>query len=117
MNGPLTKALILTGHLLLAALCRGGEWQAALDLREPRTSHSATLLPSGQVLLAGGQNGAALATVELFDPATGRFTRTGNLAAARYFHTATLLPSGQVLVVGGLARQHRAGRRRALRPA
>jgi uncharacterized protein (TIGR03437 family) len=60
------------------------------------------LLPNGKVLVAGGGNlSGALRRAELYDPATGAWTRTGDLNVARYEHTATLLPNGKVLVVGG----------------
>jgi hypothetical protein len=67
-----------------------------------RYEHTATLLPNGKVLVAGG-NGVmiALASAELYDPASGTWTTTGPLNAARYYHTATLLPNGKVLVAGG----------------
>ncbi|MBJ6760462.1 hypothetical protein JGU66_06780 [Myxococcaceae bacterium JPH2] len=67
-----------------------------------RHSHSTTLLPSGKVLVAGGSNGSqAVATAELYDPATGVWTPTGTMPGAHFVHCATLLPSGQVLVTGG----------------
>ena len=72
-----------------------------------RNSHTATLLPNGQVLVAGGFTGISnLASAELYDPATGLWTTTGSMATARYRHTATLLPNGQVLVAGGTKRLH-----------
>jgi hypothetical protein len=64
---------------------------------------TATLLPNGKVLIAGGSyyTGETLATAELYDPVQKTFTLTGSMAAQREFHTATLLPNGQVLIVGG----------------
>ena len=60
------------------------------------------MLPNGKVLVAGGDDaGVALASAELYDPASGTWTATGSLATARYVHTATLLPNGKVLVAGG----------------
>jgi hypothetical protein len=67
-----------------------------------RQGHTATLLPSGKVLITGGQTeDLNTKTADLFDPATGTFTAVGNMAERRAFHSATLLPSGKVLIVGG----------------
>ena len=68
-------------------------------------AHSATLLPDGRVLVAGGGSatlGGALAAAQLYDPATGVWTATGSLMAARMrYPSGTLLPNGLVLVSGG----------------
>ncbi|MEP7125633.1 MAG: kelch repeat-containing protein [Byssovorax sp.] len=80
-------------------------WSGAGRLAFGRAGHTATLLGSGQVLIAGGRadDDAKGMTAELYDPATGRFTAATTLMkAARAEHTATLLRSGQVLLVGGL---------------
>lgn len=66
-----------------------------------RRGHTATLLPNGKVLVAGGVSGAFLASAEWFDPATGTWTPTGPLGTARVNHTATLLSNGKVLIAGG----------------
>ena len=68
-----------------------------------RRFHTATLLPNGKVLVAGGQNEvyAAVASAELYDPSSGTFSVTGNMTVPRAGHTATLLNNGQVLIAGG----------------
>jgi hypothetical protein len=77
-------------------------------LAVPRAFHTAVLLTqgpqAGKVLVAGGQDGAgnALGSMELFDPATGRFTLLpAAMATGRVGHTATLLEDGRVLFAGG----------------
>ncbi|WP_275936137.1 kelch repeat-containing protein, partial [Sorangium cellulosum] len=77
-------------------------WLPAGEMNTARMEHTATLLPSGQVLVAGGYGpDGPLASAELFDPATGSWLPAGEISTARMEHTATLLPSGQVLVAGG----------------
>src|SRR5688500_8873242 len=72
------------------------------DMNEPRNGHTATLLPNGKVLLAGGWNQQGrTATAELYDPLTGTFEYTGSLMAPRQGLTAILLNNGQVLIAGG----------------
>jgi MYXO-CTERM domain-containing protein len=78
-------------------------WSSTSALATARVYHTATLLPSGKVLVTGGQGGSSnLSSSELFDPASGTWTATAApMTAVRYNHTATLLPSGKVLVAGG----------------
>lgn len=68
-----------------------------------RAAHTATALPDGRVLIAGGftdqENTAASA--EIYDPAAGALAPTGPMRTPRYGHTATLLPGGKVLLAGG----------------
>lgn len=77
----------------------------SMDL--PRSGATATLLRNGKVLIAGGTDSLGVvgeniyASAELYDPATGRFTKTGSMAAARVDQTATLLRNGKVLIAGG----------------
>ncbi|NOJ91434.1 kelch-like protein [Corallococcus coralloides] len=69
-----------------------------------RLSNTATLLPDGQVLVAGGreeQGHTCQYSAELYDPAANLWRATGSMLACRYGHTATLLPNGKVLVAGG----------------
>ena len=62
-----------------------------------RQYHTATLLASGKVLIAGG---SGLASTELFDPGTGTFSASGDMGSARSGHTATLLHNGKLLIAG-----------------
>ncbi|HZO83229.1 MAG TPA: kelch repeat-containing protein [Candidatus Binataceae bacterium] len=69
-----------------------------------RQYHSATLLPNGKVLVAGGYGSGGVGWLidsQLYDPGKGEFETTGRLATRRDAHTATLLPNGKVLVAGG----------------
>src|SRR5262249_24380554 len=80
-----------------------GTWAVTGSLSPGRFFHTATLLPNGEVLVAGGlnENIGDLVSVQLYDPASGTWAATGNLTTARYSHTATLLPNRKVLVSGG----------------
>ena len=65
-------------------------------------NHSATLLPNGKVLIAGGaSNTGILASAEFYDPTTGIFSPTGSMNTAREGQKTTLLPNGKVLITGG----------------
>ena len=76
----------------------------ASPLNIPRAQHSATLLPNGEVLVAGGMSTNSdnpLSSVELYNPATGTWTVTNSIHDGRIFPTAILLPNGKVLISGG----------------
>ncbi len=74
------------------------------SLAEAREQATATLLATGQVLVAGGlgADGKALASTEVCSP-EGGCAPGPDLHVARHGHTATLLPSGSVAVVGGVS--------------
>jgi hypothetical protein len=75
----------------------------AASMNTARSGQTATLLPSGQVLVTGGMNGNGnyFDTTEIYDPSTNRFVEAKQMNAGRVGHTATLLPSGKVLIAGG----------------
>lgn len=101
------------------------------QMQNPRAAHTATLLPNGRVLLAGGNTlftmcptpafcssqfppqpaccctnlpsfQSTVLTTDLYDPATNTFIPGPNLPAKRAGHAAVTLPSGQVLLAGGI---------------
>ncbi|RMD63592.1 hypothetical protein D6833_05475 [Candidatus Parcubacteria bacterium] len=114
-----TATLLSTGEVLIAGGCEAKNCErrtAATELYQPasnafirvgnlltgRVSHSATRLPDGRVLIAGGWAPDGItATAELYDPTTRTFSPTGSLVTARASHIAVLLQDGRVLLVGG----------------
>jgi hypothetical protein len=82
-----------------------GEWTVTGSMATARWGHSATLLPDGEVLVAGGstsaKGSAPTAKAELYNPTTGEWTTTGSMRYNRERHGAALLTNGQVLVAGG----------------
>jgi hypothetical protein len=70
----------------------------------PRFGHTATALPGGRILIAGGRgafDGQVVPAAELFDPETEAFTPIGSMAEGRALHVAVPLPDGRVLLAGG----------------
>ncbi|WNG40103.1 kelch-like protein [Archangium violaceum] len=77
-------------------------WSAMGGLSWGRQHHTATLLPSGRVLVIGGEFiPPHVRTTEVYDPATKLSLLGGRLVETRKYHTATMLPSGKVLIAGG----------------
>ncbi|WP_437927268.1 kelch repeat-containing protein [Sorangium sp. So ce291] len=88
-------------------------WSADASMSQPRSGHSATLLPNGDVLAVGGNAfGDVLApggsgyrfpaNAELYRPLINNpWSTTGSMAEPRAGHVATRLDDGRVLVTGG----------------
>ncbi len=75
------------------------------NMSRPRMAHTATALPNGRILIAGGftTEADAAQSAELFDPLRDRFLALPRMGTVRHSHTATLLPDGKVLISGGFA--------------
>ncbi|HEY2531401.1 MAG TPA: Ig-like domain-containing protein, partial [Xanthobacteraceae bacterium] len=99
----------ISGSAAISIVSTG--WFPTGGLLTQRAGHTATLLPSGKILVAGGSDSGgnvanvapynAVGSAELYDPTTGSWSATGSLAVPRFNHTATLLQNGKVLVAGG----------------
>lgn len=67
-----------------------------------RAAHTATALPDGRVLVAGGfATPGSPSGAELYDPTSSAFLPLPPMRTTRHSHTATLLPDGKVLLTGG----------------
>jgi hypothetical protein len=125
-----TATLLNDGKVLIAggtdSSGGGGAAAASAELYDPstdtftvtgsmaseRAGHTATLLASGEILIAGGWNGHAADSTddppwdplfaELFHESSGSFTETGSMSTTRIGHSAVALPDGKVVVLGGV---------------
>ena len=74
-------------------------WSSAANLPGPREGQAAVLLPDGNVLLVGGDDGhQPLPDALLYDPIANAWTSIPTLVFIGIVPTATLLQSGKVLV-------------------
>jgi hypothetical protein len=111
------KVLLAGGHHIDYALGEGQivgatqlftpaakTWTAGAPMLTARSSHTATRLADGRVLVAGGTVGAGkslTASVEIYSPQTNAWKLAAPMTTTRSGHVATLLADGRVLVTGG----------------
>lgn len=112
--------LMLTGGVLIPSLINvanaasitgadiydpvANSWQATTMLRA-RTGHSATLLPSGAVVVCGGSEGlltaaVGLDAVSIFDPVNSTWTAIAPMVEVRIGHTGRVLLDGSLVLLG-----------------
>ena len=85
--------------IAMPAVAGSGGFNSTGSMNVARVNHTATLLPNGEVLVAGGDNGisGSLASTELYNPSTGKWTLTGSMQTGRWSHQAVRLQDGRVL--------------------
>ncbi|MFN7975225.1 MAG: kelch repeat-containing protein [Acidobacteriota bacterium] len=67
-------------------------WSLAPSLLFRRAFHTAVLLPDGKILVAGGNSGSGnRSSIELYDPATGKWIRGTDMNDARSNHAMTVV--------------------------
>ena len=118
-----TANLLESGQVLITGGANAGGNLATAELFNPKTGnftptagamnsdrawHSSVYLPDGRIMIAGGgintpaAGAMTTATVDFYDPATGRFQAGAPMLSPREFFTITFLYSGKVLIPGGL---------------
>jgi N-acetylneuraminic acid mutarotase len=107
-GGTMSGAIGITGavgsaHFYDPSAAAGSKWTAAPNTLTVHGNHTATLLPNGKVLVAGGFGITGSDIAEIYDPVLNSWTAAANMHIVRTSHTATVLPNGKVLLVGETA--------------
>lgn len=80
-----------------------GKWALAGPMVLPRifSAKTSVVLPSGDVIAAGGALREGVGIAQRYSPALWRWSRVANMLRFRMEHSMTVLHDGSVLVVGG----------------
>lgn len=103
-NNNAPSSFLSSAELYLSS---AGVFKPISSMHVARSSHTATLLPDGKVLIYGGfgTSGSGLNSYEIFDPNTNSFSYNTYTNSGHGGHTATLLTHGvhknKVMLCGG----------------
>lgn len=103
-GGDLSPAPV--GELLPPDASLTSSFSTVGDMTQERMFAAGTLLPNGDVLIAGGDTSADQSTpvpttAEVWSPVTATFIATSAMNVSRQVFTLTTLPNGEALAVGG----------------
>lgn len=105
LSSMLSIALI-SGHFASSASHVPEALSPTGSMQTPRASHTASLLPNGTVLIAGGFAGSGsesrpYISTEIFDPASGAFHPGPDMTVRRSGHAAVVLKDNRILLACG----------------
>ncbi len=80
------------------------QWQEITEMPSPKTSHTASVI-DGKIYVIGGyvqeeKKYKNLATIEIYDPATDRWTQEPDMLTGKSGHTTEVI-DGQIYIFGG----------------
>jgi len=99
MGPAIVSSLTATAELYDPA---SDTWTPIASMSHARIGQTATLLPDGRVLVAGGYDQTTPLGAEIYDPDSNTWSPAGAMGYPRLWHSATLLANGTVMVAGGL---------------
>lgn len=107
-----------TAELWSPLVPTGGAFRAAATMPGARHNHSATTLATGEILFAGGANGAStsLPNAQVYVPTDNRWANVESMHLDRAYHVAMRLNSNNVLLAGGCNPRRACRGRRSSRP-
>lgn len=109
IEGANTPILLNNGNVVLVGYRNIGLYDAKANkfnyigkLNRPRSDFSATLLPNGNILIAGGSSrNQSLKSTEIINIKDKTITSGPDMLIRRKNHSAVLMPNGKVLIAGG----------------
>lgn len=104
LAAALAAVLVAAAPAASSAMAALDQFAATAPMSVARSNPAAVALADGRVLVTGGRGtgGVALASAEVFDPATHTWSATAAMSTARADTNAVRLPDGRVLVAGGV---------------